>query len=132
MSYTITISYAPVAASGNGKSASICAIFEPNNAAADMSVFDDTYYDTNVDGWGEATPLTEFVKSLTAHPGLIAAVRKAIRDGSYVIAEASEEDALYLDEVKDTFKDEGITITIAKNEESTADNTEEDTQENNG
>lgn len=112
MAKTITITYtAPVAPSIQVVDP-ICRMFEPNNAAADNAAYAGTYYDTNVDGWTQATTLEDFLKSCVAHPGLIAALRKAAADGSYEF-EATDKEALYLGEVAPAVKDQGFVIEIA-------------------
>ena len=112
MAHTITITYTRPVAPAINPVAPICRVMMPNNCAADMPAFDGTYYDTNVEGWGEGTALESFMNSVVAHPGLVAAVRKAIADGTYTIADATSEDALYAGEVAKALKDQGITIAI--------------------
>lgn len=112
---TITIKYtAPIAPTTEG-GAQICRLFYPENAAADMSAFEGTYYDTNVQGWGEATSLDQFMKDAVAHPGLVAAIRAAIRDGEYAFETEDEKLILYMGEVAPALVDQGIEISVIKN-----------------
>lgn len=109
---SITITYtAPVAPAAQPID-QICAIFEPTNAAADNAAFDGTYYDTNVKGWGEATTIEQFMKDSIAHPGVIAALRKAIAAGTYTFT-TDEKEALYYGEVAPAVVDQGFVITVA-------------------
>ena len=112
MAKKITITYTKPAAQIVSPAAPICSVMLPTNAACDMKPFEGTYYDTNVEGWGEGTTLEQFMASVVAHPGLVAAFRKAQADGSYVIEAASDEDALYLGEVQKAVADQGIKIKI--------------------
>ena len=89
----------------------ICSVFLPTNAAADNAAFDGTYYDTNVYGWTVAETLEQFMKDSVAHPGLIAALRKAIADGTYTF-EADEKEALYIGEVAPALADQGFTFEV--------------------
>lgn len=112
---TVKITYtaisAPVASTVN----QICATFVPTNAAADNAVFEGTYYDTNVEGFGEGFSVEEFFKASVAHPGLVAALKLAVEKGEY---EFDTEDAsmlMYLEEVTDAVADQGFEIEISKN-----------------
>lgn len=115
MEHTIKITFESIANPSAAPVSPICRIFMPNNCAADTAPFNDTYYDTNVEGWGEGLGLEKFMSSVVAHPGLVAAIRKAIKDGEYTIENAEEKDALYLEEVAKSIKDQGITIEIDGN-----------------
>lgn len=112
MAHTITIKYTSPSAPSAQPIAGICRTFVPTNAAADSSVFADTYYDTNVEGWGEGTAIEEFMNSVVAHPGLVAAIRKAIADGTYTMTDASDADALYMGEVAKVLEGQGIVVQI--------------------
>ena len=60
----------------------IFSVWNPANTASDNAVFDGTYYDTNVWDKGEfayAQSLEAFMASQVAHPGLVAALRAAVR-----------------------------------------------------
>lgn len=108
--HTITIKYTRVAAPVVNPVAPICPVMQPTNAAADMPAFEGTYYDTNVEGWGEGTTLGAFMNQMVAHPGLVAALRKAVRDGEYTIEDADEKTMLYLEEVKSAVAENGFII----------------------
>ena len=112
MAHTITIKYTRVVAPAVNPVAPICPVMMPTNAAADMKAFEGTYYDTNVAGWGEGTALEAFMSNVVAHPGLVAAVRKAIADGTYTITDATEADALYAGEWAKALADQGITVVV--------------------
>lgn len=122
-SYKITITYQAVSAPAVDAANPICRLFAPNNSASDNAAFAGTYYDTNVEGWGEGTDLDTFMKQMVAHPGLVAAVRKAIKDGSFVMTGAKTADALYAGEVAGALKEQGITITVVEETDATADGT---------
>lgn len=116
MAKVITITYtAPVAPKANAVD-QICRYFRPDNAAADNAVFAGTYYDTNVDGWGQATSFEDFLKNSIAHPGLIAAFKKAAIDGSYEFKTDDEKEVLYLSEVAGAVLDQGFVVEIAEEE----------------
>lgn len=110
--YNVTITYTAVAAPKCGPGAQICAFFNPNNCAANMDVFDGTYYDTNVCGFGEGVTLDNFMSQMVAHPGLVAAMREAMREGTYTF-EADEKAYLFLKECAPVLKDQGITFEFA-------------------
>ena len=112
MAHTIIISYTSVVKPADIAGASICPVMMPTDCAANMSAFDGTYYDTNVEGWGEGTALEAFMGSVVAHPGLVAAVRKAIADGTYTITDATAADALYAGEWAKALADQGITVLV--------------------
>lgn len=109
---TITIAYTAPAAPRASSVAEICATFQPNNAACDLDVFADTYYDTNRTGWTPATSIEQFMASQVAHPGVIAALRAAMAEGEFVIEFPTEDDILYYGELAPAVADEGFTITI--------------------
>lgn len=85
MAYKIAITFdaKAVKETAEREAAPICALFMPNNAACDMDVFDDTYYDTNVWGYGFGTELEDWLGMQVSHPGLVAAMKQAAKDGSY-------------------------------------------------
>ena len=111
---TITIAYeALVPAKGGEPVAQICATFKPDNAAAALDVFAGTYYDTITgSGLDPATSLDDFMASQIAHPGIIAALRAAARDGFFVYENASNDDVLYWGEIKPALEAYGYTVTI--------------------
>ena len=112
MAHTIILKYEAVTAPEKQKVDQVCRVFESQNAAADNVSYAGSYYDTNVEGWGTATTLEEFMKSNVAHPGLIAAIRKAIKDGSYTVEDVSDKDALYLEECATVLAEQGISVSI--------------------
>jgi len=110
---TITITYTPAVQFANDKATEqIFAVWNPAKTASDNAVFEDTYYQTNVWDDGEfplATSLEAFMASQVAHPGLVAALRAAVRAGSYDW-EASDADALYVEELAPALADQGFTF----------------------
>lgn len=112
MAHTITIKYTALVAPNVAAVNPICRCFFPSNCAADNAAVAGTYYDTNVEGWGEGTKLDKFMQQVVAHPGLVAAIRKAVRDGEYTITDADEKTALYMEEVAPSLADQGFTITV--------------------
>lgn len=112
MAKTITITYTAITAPAANAVQQICDVYYPANNASRNPAFDDTYYDTNVEGFGEATTLEAFMAQMVAHPGLVAALRAAIRDGSYTY-EGTEEDALYIAELTPALAPQGFTFEVA-------------------
>ena len=120
---TITITYTkPVAAAVAPKN-EICATFVPTNAAADNPVFANyeapaDYYDTNVPGYGDGMTAEEFFFKQIAHPGLIAALRAAMRvapDGSYDW-ECTDADVQYVGEIAPALADQGFAFNTGSSE----------------
>jgi len=110
---TITITYtAPVVFEKDSATQQIFGVWNPATTASDNEVFADTYYQTNVWDNGEfpyATSLQAFLDSQVAHPGLVAALRAAVRSGSYDW-EASDAEALYVEELAPALADQGFTF----------------------
>ena len=110
---TITITYtAPVQFASDSATQQIFGVWNPATTASDNAVFEGTYYDTNVWDNGEfpyAKSLQAFLDSQVAHPGLIAALRAAVRAGSYEWA-ATDADALYVEELAPALADQGFTF----------------------
>lgn len=112
---SITITYtAPVKFANDSATQQIFGVWNPATTASDNAVFEGTYYDTNRWDNGEfpyATSLQAFLDSQVAHPGLIAALRAAVRAGSYTW-EATDADALYIEEVAPALADEGFAFSV--------------------
>lgn len=110
MSYSLLIQYtAPVAPTD--AAVNIPSVYIPDNAAADLDVFDGTYYDTNVKGFGVATDIDTFMSQSIAHPGLVAALRTAMKEGSYAYETDSQDQYNYvLNEVGPQLADAGFTF----------------------
>lgn len=108
---TITITYVKPVDATTIPASQICATYVPANAAADNPVFDGTYYDTNVAGYGDAMSLDAFFAAQVAHPGLIAALRAAIRlaPESYDW-EATDADVQYVGELAPALAEQGFTF----------------------
>ena len=87
MAYKIAITFDAKAVKepAEREAAPICTLFMPNTAACDMDVFDDTYYDTNVWGYGFGTELEDWLSMQVSHPGLVAAMKQAMETGSYTM-----------------------------------------------
>ena len=109
---TIKIAYSAIAAPVAQPVDQICAMFLPTNAAADNAAFEGTYYDTNVEGFGEGTSIEKFFKDSVAHPGLIAALKLAMEKGEYTFETTDEKTIMYLEEVADAVADQGFEITV--------------------
>lgn len=112
---TITITYTPAVQFANDSATQqIFAQWNPAATASDNAVFDGTYYDTNVWDNGEfpyATSLSAFLDSQVAHPGLIAALRAAVRAEEHTYEwEASDDDVLYIEELGPALADQGFTF----------------------
>ena len=109
---TVVITYSAPVNLDPTKVAEICATFQPTSAAADLDVFDGTYYDTNVPGFGVGDSLDAWMAQQVAHPGLIAAMRKAVRDGEYQFETEDEELCLYIEECAPALADQGFQFVI--------------------
>jgi len=113
---TIAITYTALAAPAAGTlAAQICATFVPTNAAADLPAFEGTYYDTNVKGFGEGTSIEDFFNQVTAHPGLVLALKLAMEKGSYEFETEDAKEIMYYEELEDAFKAQGFEIVVSKN-----------------
>lgn len=121
MSYTITIAYDASAVKHDNRqeSAPICGIYAPTNCAADMDVFEDTYYDTNVKGMGFGDEFDEFINLQVSHPGLVAAMKKATVDGSYVMVTEDPMMETMIDGLNKTLADSGFKFTFANDKTET-------------
>jgi hypothetical protein len=119
---TITITYTPAVQFTSDPSVEqIFATWNPANTASDNAVFDGTYYDTNVWDNGEFPyfqSLEAFMASQVAHPGLVAALRAAIRaydaeegKGVYNWA-ATDDDVLYIEELTPALADQGFAFAV--------------------
>ena len=117
---TITITYAPVTAPVASVAQQIFSVWTPANTASDNAAFANTYYDTNVWDNGEfayATSLEAFLNAQVAHPGLIAALRAAVRayDESNGVSasyawETTDDNVLYVEELASALADQGFTF----------------------
>ena len=117
---TITITYTPaVVFKKDSDTQQIFGLWNPATTASDSTVFADTYYQTNKWDNGEfpyATSLEAFLAAQVAHPGLIAALRTAVRaydeeEGKGVYEwEATDDDALYVEELKSALADQGFEL----------------------
>lgn len=115
MANTITITYdeSAVKYDTSKRCAPICDIFVPGSCAADMEVFDETYYDTNVKGQGFGSELDDFLAMQVSHPGLIAAIKKAIKDGSYAMTTEDAQMETMVDELNVALASRGLTFAWA-------------------
>ena len=106
---TITITYTKPVDASVVPAAQICATYVHSNAAADWTTggIPGSYYDTNVDGFGAGMSPEDFFNAQVAHPGLIAALRAAMRTGSYDW-EATDADVQYVGEIAPALKDQGF------------------------
>lgn len=127
MAKTITITYSAITAPPVNAVQQICDVYYPTNNASRNPVFDNTYYDTNVEGFGEVTTIEAFMADMVAHPGLVAALRAAMnaQDGTYTYADATELEALYAGELAPALKAQGFTIEVTDAESNASDNAEE-------
>jgi len=111
----ITITYTPAQVfAKDSDTQQIFGVWNPATTASDNEAFNGTYYQTNVWDNGEfpyATSLDAFLASQVAHPGLVAALRAAVRakDGQY-IWETTDDNLLYVEELAGALKDQGFTF----------------------
>ncbi len=126
---TITITYTPATTFvADGATQQIFGVWNPATTASDNEAFAGTYYQTNVwdhGDFGYATSLETFLAEQVAHPGLVAALRTAVRN--YIAAkeaseaatsgtydwEATDADVLYVEELKGALKDQGFKFAAA-------------------
>lgn len=119
---TITITFTPaVTFTSDVATQQIFGVWNPATTASDNAAFAGTYYQTNVWDNGEfpyATSLEAFLAAQVAHPGLIAALRAAVRNfeategaesGTYDW-EATDADLLYIEELAPALADQGFTF----------------------
>lgn len=119
---TITITFTPaVNFTSDVATQQIFGVWNPATTASDNAVFAGTYYQTNKWDNGEfpyATSLEAFLAAQVAHPGLIAALRAAVRNfeategaesGTYDW-EATDADLLYIEELAPALADQGFTF----------------------
>lgn len=111
MAYQVMITFnaADVKAPGH-PAAPISPIFVPTNAAADMEAFDGTYYDTNVYGLDFGSAFEDFLAAQVSHPGLIAAMKKARKDGTYTMVTEDPMMETMIDELNVAMKGTGFTF----------------------
>lgn len=116
---TITITYAAPAALADGSATQqIFSVWNPAATASDNEKFEGTYYQTNVWDKGEFAPIEtieKFFMDQVAHPGLIAALRAAMRaeDKSYAW-DATADDVLYVEEISGALADQGFTFVVGE------------------
>ena len=123
---TITITYtAPVVFASDSATQQIFGLWNPATTASDNPAFAGTYYQTNKWDKGEfpyAKSLEAFLDAQVAHPGLVAALRSAVRafkaaqeedpsatSGTYDW-EATDADALYVEELAGALLEQGFTF----------------------
>ena len=117
---TITITYTKPVDASVAPAAQICATYAPTNAAADWTSggIPGSYYDTNEDGFGYGMLPEDFFKAQVAHPGLVAALKAAMRTpgtgAEWVGATAADEQ--YATELKETkaLEAQGFAIAISE------------------
>ena len=112
---TITITYtAPTQFASDSATQQIFGVWNPASTASDNAQFEGTYYDTNVWDNGEfpyATTLQQFLDAQVAHPGLIAALRQAVKAGSYEWV-TTDDEALYANELNSALKEQGFELLV--------------------
>ena len=124
---TITITYTPaVPFVIDPATQQIFGVWNPATTASDNDeAFAGTYYQTNVWDNGEfayATSLEKFLADQVAHPGLVAALRSAVRvyeaakekdpeatSGTYNWI-ATDDDVLYVEELSGALADQGFEL----------------------
>lgn len=119
---TITITYTPAAVFAKDvPTQQIFGVWNPGTTASDNAKFNGTYYQTNVWDDGKfpyAETLEEFLASQVAHPGLVAALRAAVRafnatagKGEYEW-EAPDGEALYIEELSGALAGQGFEFKV--------------------
>ena len=112
---SIKITYTAIEAPKADLVAQICSTYVPTSAAADLPVFEGTYYDTNVAGFGEGMSIETFFANAVAHPGLVAALKLAVANGEYEFETEDEKTIMYLESVAPAVADQGFEIEVSKN-----------------
>lgn len=112
---TITITYTPAEVFAKDvPTQQIFGVWNPGTTASDNEAFDGTYYQTNVWDDGKfqyAETLEEFLASQVAHPGLVAALRAAVRAENHTYEwEAPDGEALYIEELSGALADQGFSF----------------------
>ena len=113
MAYKIAITFDAAAVKEQEReAATICATYQPTNAACDMDVFDDTYYDTNVKGYGFGTELEDFLAMQVSHPGLVAAMKAAVdsEDGTFEMETLDPSMKTMVEEMNRAMKSSGFSF----------------------
>lgn len=113
----ITITYTPAEVfEKDVATQQIFGVWNPATTASDNEVFKGTYYQTNVWDNGEfalATSLEKFLADQVAHPGLVAALRAAVRaEGHTFVWEAPDGMALYVNELTPALEGQGFTLVV--------------------
>ena len=118
MSYKIKITYdaSKVEPNVNDDRAvtEICDIFTPGNCAANMEVFEGTPYHNNTPGnrgYGE-NALEDYVAAQVSHPGIVAAVQKAIETGEYTYETDVPFADVFVEGIGKALKGFGITVEV--------------------
>lgn len=111
--YTINIKYAAPAVEVVNGGVGIARLHTPGASYVDSKAYAGTAYDTNVEGFGTATTLEDYLNSMTAHPGIVAALRQAMKEGEFVIEGADWKDHVYALEIAPALAAQGFTITSA-------------------
>lgn len=110
---TVTITYTPAQGFVNDPATEqIFGVWNPATTASDNLAFAGTYYQTNRWDNGEfpyATTLEQFLADQVAHPGLVAALRAAVRaeDHTYTWTIA-DEDEVYIEELAPALEAQGF------------------------
>lgn len=113
----ITITYTPAEVfTQDIPTQQIFGVWNPATTASDNAAFDGTYYQTNKWDNGEfpyATSLEKFLADQVAHPGLVAALRAAVRAEDHTFVwEAPDGMALYVNELAPALADQGFTLEV--------------------
>lgn len=83
--------------------------FDYENSASDQEALKGTYYDTNSEDKGYGDAMSDIINSMVAHPGIVAAILQAQKNGSYTYA-LSEQERLYFNEFKKALDAAEVTI----------------------
>ena len=112
MAYQILITFNADAVKTADKHAvaPISPVYIPTNAAADMEAFDGTYYDTNVYGMDFGAEFDDFLAAQVSHPGLIAAMKMARKEGSFTMTTLDPMMETMVLEMNDALAGSGFTF----------------------
>lgn len=112
MAYQILITFNADAVKTADKHAvaPISPVYIPTNAAADMEAFDGTYYDTNVYGMDFGSEFDDFLAAQVSHPGLIAAMKMARKEGSFTMTTLDPMMETMVLEMNDALAGSGFTF----------------------
>lgn len=96
---SITIKYTAPEAPVEANVDQICAFFLPTNSYVDTEVYQDTIWDTNVDGFGTWEGFVAYLEKISAAPNVLILFKAAARDGEITFEENDPKQVEYIKEI---------------------------------